>query len=65
MRGHGRDPDRLGRLTVDVDSFVGAVHGHANQGAAFGYTRKRGYHPIVASRAETGEVLHIRLVAIG
>jgi hypothetical protein len=50
-----------GRLTVDVDSFIGEVHGRGKQGAAFGYTRKRGYHPIVASRAETGEVLHIRL----
>jgi len=50
-----------GRLTIDVDSFVGEVFGHAKQGAAFGYTRKRGYHPILASRAETGEVLHIRL----
>ncbi len=49
------------RLTVDVDSFVGEVHGYAKQGAAFGYTRKRGYHPILASRAETGEVLHLRL----
>ena len=27
---------------------------------AFGYTRKRGYHPILATRADTGEVLHIR-----
>jgi hypothetical protein len=50
-----------GRLVVDVDSFVGEVHGYAKQGAAFGYTRKRGYHPILASRAETGEVLHVRL----
>ena len=41
------------RLTVDVDSFVGEVHGYRKQGAAFGYTRKRGYHPILASRAET------------
>ena len=49
------------RLTVDVDSFVGEVHGHRNQGAAFGYTRQSGYHPLVASRAETGELLHIRL----
>src|SRR3989449_2521739 len=49
------------RLVVDVDSFVGEVHGYAKQGAAFGYTRKRGYHPILASRAETGEVLHLRL----
>jgi hypothetical protein len=50
-----------GRLIVDVDSFVGEVFGRAKQGAAFGYTRKRGYHPIVASRADTGEVLHVRL----
>ena len=50
-----------GRLTIDVDSFIGEVHGHAKQGAAFGYTRKRGYHPILATRAETGEVLHVRL----
>lgn len=50
-----------GRLVVDVDSFVGEVHGYQKQGAAFGYTRKRGYHPLLASRAETGEVLHLRL----
>jgi hypothetical protein len=49
------------RLVVDVDSFVGQVFGHAKQGAAFGYTGKRGYHPILATRAETGEVLHLRL----
>jgi hypothetical protein len=50
-----------GRLVLDVDSFVGEVHGRAKQGAAFGYTRRRGYHPILATRADTGEVLHIRL----
>jgi hypothetical protein len=50
-----------GRLVVDVDSFVGPVHGRAKQGAAFGYTRQRGYHPILATRGDTGEVLHIRL----
>ncbi len=49
------------RLVVDVDSFVGEVHGYGKQGASFGYTGKRGYHPILASRAETGEVLHLRL----
>jgi len=50
-----------GRLVVDVDSFIGEVHGHRKQGAAFGYTRQRGYHPLVATRAESGEVLHVRL----
>ena len=49
-----------GRLVVDVDSFVGEVHGYAKQGAGFGYTGRRGYHPILATRADTGEVLHIR-----
>ena len=50
-----------GRLVVDVDSFVGEVFGPKKQGAAFGYTRVRGYHPMIATRADTGEVLHIRL----
>src|SRR5215210_1584144 len=36
-----------GRLVVDVDSLVGEVHGPKKQGAAFGYTHKRGYHPIL------------------
>jgi len=50
-----------GRLVVDVDSFVGETFGPNKQGAAFGYTRVRGYHPLLAVRADSGEVLHIRL----
>src|SRR6202035_2151399 len=49
------------RLVVDVDSFIGEVHGYKKQGVGFGYTKKRGYHPLLASRADTGEVLHVRL----
>jgi hypothetical protein len=49
------------RLVIDVDSFVGEVHGYQKQGAAFGYTKVRGYHPLVAARAETRELLHLRL----
>ena len=49
------------RLVVDVDSFVGEVHGYRKEGVGFGYTRRRGYHPMLASRAGTGEVLHVRL----
>src|SRR5215218_5738036 len=30
------------RLVIDVDSFVGEVHGDAKHGAAFGYTKKLG-----------------------
>jgi hypothetical protein len=50
-----------GRLVIDVDSFVGEVHGYLKQGAAYGYTRLLGYHPILATRADTREALHIRL----
>jgi len=50
-----------GRLVIDIDSFVGEVHGHAKQGAGYGYTGKLGFHPILATRADTSEVLHVRL----
>jgi Transposase DDE domain group 1 len=50
-----------GRLVIDVDSFVGEVCGRLKQGAAYGYTRLLGYHPILATRADTREMLHIRL----
>ena len=49
-----------GPMTIDLDSTVCEVHGHAKQGAAYGYTHKLGYHPLLATRAETGEVLHAR-----
>ncbi|HEY7551823.1 MAG TPA: IS1380 family transposase [Hyphomicrobiaceae bacterium] len=50
-----------GRLVVDVDSFVGEVCGRLKEGAAYGYTNLLGYHPLLATRADTREVLHIRL----
>ena len=49
------------RLIVDVDSFVGEVCGPLKQGAGYGYTKRFGYHPILATRADTREALHIRL----
>jgi Transposase DDE domain group 1 len=49
-----------GPLVIDVDSFVGEVYGYQKQGAGYGYTKKLGYHPLAAVRADTGEVLHIR-----
>jgi hypothetical protein len=47
-------------LVIDIDSFVGEVHSDQKQGASYGYTRQLGYHPILAVRSDTGEVLHIR-----
>jgi hypothetical protein len=55
----GAGPGR-GRLVVDIDSFIGEVHGSAKQGAGFGYTGRLGYHPLLATRSGTGEVLHVR-----
>jgi hypothetical protein len=47
-------------MTIDIDSTICPTFGYAKQGASFGYTHKRGYHPLVASRADTGEILHVR-----
>ena len=48
-------------MTFDLDSTITEVHGDEKQGAAYGYTRQLGYHPLLATRADTGEVLHIRM----
>jgi hypothetical protein len=48
-------------MTIDLDSTVCEVHGKAKHGAAYGYTKVLGYHPLLATRADTGEVLHARL----
>jgi hypothetical protein len=49
-----------GPMTIDLDSTICEVHGHHKGGAAYGYTRVLGYHPLLATRADTGEVLHAR-----
>lgn len=50
-----------GRLVVDLDSTITEVFGYHKQGAAYGYTKRKGYHPLMASRADTGEIFHARL----
>jgi hypothetical protein len=52
----GDDP-----LIIDIDSTICEVSGYHKQGAAYGYTKKLGYHPILAVRSDTGEVLHCRM----
>jgi len=47
-----------GPLVIDLDSFVGEVHGYKKQGASYGYTKKLGYHPIVAVRADRRAFAH-------
>lgn len=55
--GPGQQP-----LTIDLDSTLCETYGLAKAGAAQ-VTRsgQRGYHPLVAVRAGTGELLHARL----
>lgn len=48
-------------LVIDVDSTICEVHGYDKGGAAYGYTKVLGYHPILATRAETGEIIHARM----
>jgi hypothetical protein len=48
-------------LVIDLDSFIGEVFGYGKEGAGYGYTHRFGYHPLLATRSDTGEVLHVRL----
>ena len=55
--GPGDDP-----LTIDLDSILCETYGLAKEGARHhGYTGQRGYHPLLAVAAGTGEVLMARL----
>jgi len=49
------------RVTIDVDSTICETYGLSKQGARFGHTKVRGYHPLLAMLAETSEVLGVRL----
>ena len=53
--------DLTAPLTFDLDSSIVGVYGRGKQGAAFGYTKVRGYHPQFATCAQTGMVLFSRL----
>ena len=55
--GPGDDP-----LTIDLDSTICETYGLAKEGAQrHNYAGQRGYHPILAVAAGTGEVLMCRL----
>ena len=47
-------------MTIDLDSTILEVYGNQKQGAGYGYTHVLGYHPLLATRSDTGEVLHVR-----
>lgn len=49
------------RLVIDIDSTICEVSGYKKGGASYGYIKKLGYHPILAVRSDTGEILHARM----
>jgi hypothetical protein len=58
----GLGPDLDADLTIDIDSTVVETYGRKKHGGAkFSYLGVRGYHPLIASLADTGELLHTRL----
>ena len=49
-------------FTIDLDSTICETYGLAKEGARdHGYTGQRGYHPLLAVAAGTGDVLMARL----
>jgi hypothetical protein len=55
--GPGHEP-----LTIDVDSTICETYGLQKQGGSkFTYNHVRGYHPLMAIVASTGDVVHTRL----
>src|ERR1019366_1729275 len=51
-----------GPLTIDLDSTICETYGLGKEGGRdFAYTGVRGYHPLLAVAAGTGDVLHARL----
>lgn len=57
----GRGGRRMRYASIDVDGLPVAVHGHQPGSAYNGHYHGRIYHPIVASLAETGDLLDLRL----
>lgn len=57
----GAGPADGERLVIDIDSTICPTHGTKKEGQAVGYTKVHGYHPLLATRAGSGEVLHVRL----
>lgn len=59
--GMGAGPGE-GPFTIDIDSTICETYGLAKEGGTHHtYTHVRGYHPLLAVAAGTGDILHARL----
>lgn len=47
-------------ITVDIDSTICEVYGKQKEGANYGYTKVLGLHPLIATIAESGEIILAR-----
>ena len=54
--GPGDEP-----VTIDIDSSIHETYGLKKQGAKFGYSGVRGYNPLYAVIAGTGDIIHSRM----
>ncbi len=50
-----------GPITLDVDSSILEVHGYLKEGARYGYSKVKGFHPLLAFWAETRLLIGVRL----
>lgn len=51
------------RITLDLDSSIFETHGYLKEGARYGYTRERGYHPLLCFWSERRVLTGFRLRA--
>lgn len=61
LRAQQPKGQKLKQVTVDVDGLPVEVHGQQEGSAYNGHYGVRMYHPLVASIAETGDLLEVRL----
>lgn len=59
--GAARGGHRVRYLTIDIDSLPVEVHGHQPGSQYNGHYHARIFHPLVASVAETGDLLDVQL----
>lgn len=52
---------RLRRMTLDIDSLPVEVHGHQPEAAFNGHYHAKVYHPLIATSADTGDLLDLEL----
>ena len=63
LRGRNSNPRNANEVGIEdlVNESVATSTAAKEQGALYGYSKKRSYHPITVTRSDTGEILDIRM----